>query len=287
MDPALGGLASWEIVEPQGAAAHGESRAHIVWRLDMGAMKRHFDQDAGAMADGETLRTPRGSIAAWREDSATPRARAAGRLSPPSFYCDGDSVEFFSRTNSRWMPAVVHVRRGRRTHGGSKATVRYHVMVRTGGLKSQIRYDIPLGLLRYPLVVGEAVELYRGPSGWAAASVEGATAVHQLTLRLEEDGSVAQGVSPSQVRRRFVEGQPVRFFEAAVGWLDAVVDSGVAAMDNIEDAIVVGGALGALEDFVGPDGVQESLRPAVPLRLGETALTLAPPRLVMPAWASI
>lgn len=140
-----------------------------------------------------------------------------------AMYEDGEPVEYYSRTHSRWLPAKVFVRSIPGTLVKEPQVI-YTVEVNTGS-RTQTRDDVQLDCLRRPFVDGDSVEVWN-KDRWVDAHVEGTPSSLGITVVLTgAGGTELKQVAPGRVRRRFLSGDYVKVYMGPdVGFVPAEVD---------------------------------------------------------------
>jgi len=149
-------------------------------------------------------------------------------------------VEYYSEYASRWLHAQVHVK----AHSTSDFV--YGVTLLTG--KKQFRDGVPLRLLRTPMGVGEAVEVYIPDEGrWHIATIHkrpaprnGRHIVYSVRT-ISEGGDLVFVRAPAHdVVRRFPEGCSVQVYRGAfLGW-----EHGTVLAELPEDLLSVDSKIG-------------------------------------------
>lgn len=162
--------------------------------------------------------------------AAREAARAALRAQALPAYEDGEPVEYFSQSHSRWIAGRVHSD----VLQGDRLGLTYSVSIKTRS-RTQLREHVGLDELRAPFRAEDLVEVYFAEDGgmWAPAVVDGEQGVHSWTaahgyrVSLCRDGrrEASQRISAVRLRRRFPEGFLVQLYRGpTVGWVAAVVD---------------------------------------------------------------
>lgn len=154
------------------------------------------------------------------EDSEAPESLVA----LPAYRQD-EEVEYFSRTHMCWLPASARISEAKE---GEPEACTYDVLINTSG---QRRLDVPLELLRPPLLPEEPVEVFSRRYGgtWLPATVSSCHRSASTTLgyqvRLDGVGAPMDNVPASRLRRRFLVGEAVTLYcGPKYGWSPRIVE---------------------------------------------------------------
>eukprot|EP00927_Polykrikos_kofoidii_P033753 TRINITY_DN28582_c0_g1_i1.p1 TRINITY_DN28582_c0_g1~~TRINITY_DN28582_c0_g1_i1.p1 ORF type:complete len:1912 (+),score=268.74 TRINITY_DN28582_c0_g1_i1:712-5736(+) len=145
---------------------------------------------------------------------------------------DGEKVEYFSSSHSRWVPAVLHV-----VFADTEQRIVYHVSLNRG---SQLRTDVKIDCIRPTFREGELVDIFSKRDGgvWTPGSIVETTAASSslgyrvYRVYVEDEDDVLEGVPSERLRRRFVTGSAVEVYGGPdKGWSAAVVHSCINAVE--------------------------------------------------------
>lgn len=131
-------------------------------------------------------------------------------------YDIGVEVEFFSRTHSRWLAAIV-----------TKITLEpsgvYYDLEFTRN--RQIRRLVSMDVIRMPLAENEAVEVFSKKTKWTVGKIIGNnTGAASVGYTVSTDAGEFGQVPAHRFRRRFEAGTTVHYYRSIeLGWQDAKV----------------------------------------------------------------
>lgn len=207
---------------PESPSSKKAVALRVIWDLEQSVVDCFLTGGAGVGVCEE-------QVAIAGEEQADELAVAAVGVMEPAF-ADGQQVEYFSTTHTRWLPATLSVK-----CGGGKASVASQVVYNvTLGARGQLRYNIGLEMLRLPLNEGEPCEFYSSEDDeWLDAVVyrqtRASVSIFGYRIKLQQSREVLPAVPPSRLRRRFPCGSLVEVYSGpSVGWQQAVVVSQAA-----------------------------------------------------------
>ncbi|CAE8682189.1 unnamed protein product [Polarella glacialis] len=170
-------------------------------------------------------------------------------------YEHGASVEYYSKTTRRWLPAQIQGA----GFSADESLPTYQVLVKVNRKRS-LRHAVELSDLRLAFQQSDKVDYnWKIKRVWRAAAIDGkpssaATALG-YPIRCEEDLTgpeiVVQWAPAAQLRSRWPEGSQVDVYQSpAIGWMPAMVvrtqecqpsvtDDHASQQDSVEDGRVV------------------------------------------------
>jgi len=209
------------------STSQGARFQHVLWDLDVQAI--HLEEKSSEQAGGSEQV---GSGHGYPDD-------VLDCLSPQQavpILNDLTAVEYYSKTNNRWMQGWLRVtlEPGTLTR---EPEVTYCVEVQTGSTKYQLRENVNMDSFRASFVDGDAVEIFSTSTAtWLPAVVAGTQNAptrngYKLRVEAQEDAGqqanvrMAESVLPSKVRRRFDDGSLVQCYRGpGDGWCYGSVD---------------------------------------------------------------
>lgn len=177
----------------------------------------------------------------WRRRGSMSTPTAANLVDPRSAVCagskiftayaEGESVEYFSATHARWVPAVIH------PELVCDGVVAYNLTLSYG---RQTRANVPLESLRLPLNNGELIEIYsmRNCGTWLPAVVCGQLGNKSTTLgytvQLHGSAGRIERVPAVRLRRRFEPGDVVSVYKGpSSGWVSTKVHAATSRCTSV------------------------------------------------------
>jgi len=201
-------------------------RTHVVWNYDPETAvhegwKRYATASGSKATDNLEAEVP-------REPGFAERGAVRGEALKPRVveaYETGSRIEYFSRTQGKWVAGVVH---GSGINPWSELPV-YEVTIGVG-VRKQIRAGVELSMLRLPLKPSDPVEVYSAKTkSWLAGTVKKEQrSVTSLGYQVEVLDGPEKGVlvvSASSLRLRFPERSLVEVYISGQGWVPGAVTS--------------------------------------------------------------
>lgn len=203
-----------------------DDKVHVVWAVDVPSISNLIELEWDAEDGADTRPVPntssnshgtsRASTYFVASEGSIPHLRP---LEPA--YKNGDRVEYFSSSHATWLPSHVVRASSRR-----EESIIYDVKVIGTG---QLRCDVPLSCLRFPLAPHERIEYYAVAHGgrWLAGVVQGVQGAHVSTfgycVEIENPNGVfrpLEQVPAERLRRRFLVGDVVKVYRGeSLGWV--------------------------------------------------------------------
>lgn len=185
--------------------------------------------DVGSVPDDESLDDIQERMANRVDLGVTaPILRTTMSLPVVPAYEDDDVVEYYAVKQEQWILARMQVDLQRPSlQSVPSGNIHYNVLI--GQVSKQLRQDVPLDVLRPPLMQGEPVEVFslRAGGSWLPAIIDreqpGDTNLG-YNIRLHPGGQELRRIPATRLRRRFPAKQVIRIYKGPdLGWTRMIV----------------------------------------------------------------